>query len=269
MSSETKLTKDEDDKFVDNTKYQGMIAPPSTPSDSPPTTPLAPPKFSPTELLTTPKTTPPISPHHLFESLDDLPPRTTNLPPPQPTFESIEHIANQPPLILDIMDMEPPLPPLPPHPLPFSQTLFYQNDYLPPWGNLRKWIEGEEVPDWVIRSQFEDKLANFIPEKDLHAKGLGEMLNERRNETRNQFSKILATLGKWTTTRDPPYPSQPISTLVVSTVTTIKREEPIEEETLTTRNHEDPQSPTLYHPYKLSSVPFLSRLKKQKNNEDE
>ncbi|GKD64575.1 hypothetical protein Tco_1306683 [Tanacetum coccineum] len=106
-------------------------SPPSTPSDSPPTTPLAPPKFSPTELLTTPKTTPPTSPHHLFESLDDLPPKTTNLPPPQPTFESIEHIANQPPPILDIMDMEPPLPPLPPHLPPFSQTL-WSNDILPP-----------------------------------------------------------------------------------------------------------------------------------------
>ncbi|GKE54696.1 hypothetical protein Tco_1489852 [Tanacetum coccineum] len=133
--------------------------------DSSPTTPLAPPGISPTELLTTSKTTPPplttpphaptqpskqsspltinlepvepifltlpISPHHLFGPLDDLPLRTTNPPPSQPTFESIEHIANQPSLILDIMDMEPPLPLLHPHLLPLSQSM-RSNDILPP-----------------------------------------------------------------------------------------------------------------------------------------
>ncbi|GKB68659.1 hypothetical protein Tco_0930071 [Tanacetum coccineum] len=165
MSSKNKLTKDKDGESVDNTKYQGMIAPPSTPIDSSPTTPLAPPGISSTELLTTSKTTPPplttpphaptqpskksspltinlepvepifltlpTSPHHLFDSLDDLPLRTTNPPPPQPTFESIKHIANQPSLILDIIDMEPPLPLLPPHLLPLSQSM-RSNDILPP-----------------------------------------------------------------------------------------------------------------------------------------
>ncbi|GJZ28711.1 hypothetical protein Tco_0573358 [Tanacetum coccineum] len=75
--------------------------------------------------------TPPTSPHHLFDSLDDLPPRTTNPPPPQPTFESIERIANQPPPFPDIMDMEPPPPPIPPHIPPLSQPL-WSNYILPP-----------------------------------------------------------------------------------------------------------------------------------------
>nr|GEU36819.1 ribonuclease H-like domain-containing protein [Tanacetum cinerariifolium] len=35
--------------------------------------------------------TPPTSPHAFFDSLEDLPPRTTNPPPPRPLFESIEH----------------------------------------------------------------------------------------------------------------------------------------------------------------------------------
>ncbi|GJV72283.1 retrovirus-related pol polyprotein from transposon TNT 1-94 [Tanacetum coccineum] len=55
--------------------------------------------------------TPPTSPHAFFNSLKDLPPRTTNPPPPRPSFESIERLANQPPPLLA---MEPPLPPLPP-----------------------------------------------------------------------------------------------------------------------------------------------------------
>nr|GEW60362.1 hypothetical protein [Tanacetum cinerariifolium] len=63
--------------------------------------------------------TPPTSPHPFFDSLEDLLPRTTNTPPPQPTFDSIKHLANQPSLVPDVM--EPPLPPLPPQ-LPLMWT---------------------------------------------------------------------------------------------------------------------------------------------------
>ncbi|GJR82054.1 hypothetical protein Tco_0152839 [Tanacetum coccineum] len=61
--------------------------------------------------------TPPTSPHALFDSLKDLPPKTTNPHPLRPLFESIERLANQPPLL---SAMEPPLPLLPPQlpPLP-------------------------------------------------------------------------------------------------------------------------------------------------------
>nr|GEX21628.1 putative reverse transcriptase domain-containing protein [Tanacetum cinerariifolium] len=101
-----------------------QTAPPFTPLESPPTNPLAPLGFSPSELLATPKTTspplitPPPAPtqpykklssltinlepielifltpptyHHPFiDSLEDLPTRTTNSPPPQPKFDSIK-----------------------------------------------------------------------------------------------------------------------------------------------------------------------------------
>nr|GEY56836.1 hypothetical protein [Tanacetum cinerariifolium] len=131
-------------RFSHPSDYQ--TAPPSTPLDFPPTTPLAPPDFSPSELLTTPKTTPPplttpplaptqqskksspltinlehvelifltppTSPHPFFYSLEDLPPRTANPPPPQPTFDFVECLASQPPLVPNVMVMEPPLPAL-------------------------------------------------------------------------------------------------------------------------------------------------------------
>ncbi|GKE32042.1 hypothetical protein Tco_1451364, partial [Tanacetum coccineum] len=56
--------------------------------------------------------TPPTSPHPFFDSLEDLPPRTTNPPPSQPSFDTIERLANQP---RPLPAMEPPLPLMPPH----------------------------------------------------------------------------------------------------------------------------------------------------------
>ncbi|GJV94650.1 hypothetical protein Tco_1546227 [Tanacetum coccineum] len=50
--------------------------------------------------------------HPFFDSVEDLPPRTTNPPPPQPLFDTIEHLANQPP---PLPIMEPLLLPLSPH----------------------------------------------------------------------------------------------------------------------------------------------------------
>nr|GEU69667.1 copia protein [Tanacetum cinerariifolium] len=168
MLSETKLTRDEDEESVDDTKYRAMIgtgvetivyadsdhagdyvdrkttdyqsASPITPINSPTPSPIASLGFSPKHLLNTPKSItpspapsqpfkhnsplaiklehvelifsiPPTSPHLFFDSLEDLPPRATNPPPPQPLFKSIKRLAKQPPPILV---MKPPLPPLPP-----------------------------------------------------------------------------------------------------------------------------------------------------------
>nr|GEY68545.1 hypothetical protein [Tanacetum cinerariifolium] len=120
-----------------------QTASPSTPLESPPTTPIAPPRYPLSELLTTPKTTPlpltsptsspsqpskqssplsiniepvelifstpPTSPHSFFDSLEDPPPQTINLPPPlQPSFDSSERLVSQPPPVPNVM--EPTLP---------------------------------------------------------------------------------------------------------------------------------------------------------------
>ncbi|GJW61995.1 hypothetical protein Tco_0111330, partial [Tanacetum coccineum] len=131
------------------------MSPPATPLDSPLPTLITPPGFSPSELLATPKATPtpltspplaptqpskqsssliiniepiklifltpPASPHPFFDSLEDLPPRTTNPPLSQPTFDSIERLASQPPPFPNVIEMEPPPPPLPPQLPSFSQ----------------------------------------------------------------------------------------------------------------------------------------------------
>ncbi|GJX85820.1 hypothetical protein Tco_0336594 [Tanacetum coccineum] len=41
--------------------------------------------------------TPPTSPQAFLDSLKDLPPATTNPPPPRPSFDIIERLANEPP----------------------------------------------------------------------------------------------------------------------------------------------------------------------------
>ncbi|GKE50406.1 hypothetical protein Tco_1481664 [Tanacetum coccineum] len=118
----------------------------SSPNISPPLSPITTLGISPTKLLLTPKSslplltspppaltqpskhsspltikldlveltfsTPPTSPYAFFDSLEDLHPRTTNPPPPRPSFESIERLANQPPPLSAI--------PLPPHLLPLG-----------------------------------------------------------------------------------------------------------------------------------------------------
>ncbi|GJT04618.1 hypothetical protein Tco_0839080 [Tanacetum coccineum] len=140
-------------RFSPPSDYQS--APPSTPLESPPTTPIAPPEFSPGQLLTTLKTTlppltspplaptqpskqssslainikpielifstPPTSPRPFFYSLEDLPPRTINPPPPLPMFDTIERLASQPSSVPYVM--EPTLPPLPPQLPPHSQPM--------------------------------------------------------------------------------------------------------------------------------------------------
>ncbi|GKD88766.1 hypothetical protein Tco_1364273, partial [Tanacetum coccineum] len=75
-----------------------------------------------------------------------------------------------------------------------SLLRLYQNDDLPLWGNSRKRMDGEEGSDWVTRSQFEDKLANFILEKSLHAKGvpfLSRLKNQKKDDEDEKFLSIF------------------------------------------------------------------------------
>nr|GEW99439.1 hypothetical protein [Tanacetum cinerariifolium] len=145
------------------TDYQ--LAPPSTPNASPPLSPILSSRISPIKILLTLKitpppltsppsaptqpsrhssplainldptellfSTPPTSPQTLFDTLEDLPPTTTNLPPHRPSFDSIDHLANEPP---PSSAMEPPLPPLPPQLLTFPLNPPSNFPPLPPLG---------------------------------------------------------------------------------------------------------------------------------------
>nr|GEU28974.1 hypothetical protein [Tanacetum cinerariifolium] len=68
-----------------------------------------------------------------------------------------------------------------------SLMRFYQNDDVPSWGNSKQ-KEGEDGPEWAIRRKFEDELANFMLQKKFYTKGIGEMIDQHREEMHEQFS---------------------------------------------------------------------------------
>ncbi|GJT78924.1 RNA-directed DNA polymerase [Tanacetum coccineum] len=77
-----------------------------------------------------------------------------------------------------------------------SLLRFYQNDDVPPWGNKKRKEKREDGLEWVVRSKFEDELANFMLEKKFHTKGIGETLDQHSKEMHEQFSQILSTIGE-------------------------------------------------------------------------
>ncbi|GJS86271.1 hypothetical protein Tco_0752812 [Tanacetum coccineum] len=166
-----------------------------------------------------------------------------------------------------------------------SLLRFYQNDDTSPWGNIKHKEKGEDGPEWIIRSKFEEELANFMLEKKSHTKGIGDMLVQHRKELREQYSQILLTINKSETpepeaptfaittrsgksTQDPPFPAPPRPTTNNFTEGETKKEGPegakpsiIQEPT--------PRPSILYQPSKSSNLPFSSRLKKQKKDDED
>ncbi|GKC92067.1 hypothetical protein Tco_1157509 [Tanacetum coccineum] len=114
-------------------------------------------------------------------------------------------------------------------------------DDTPPWGNNKRKEKREDDPEWIVRSKFEDELANFMLEKKSHTKGIGEMLDQHRKELHEQFSQILSTIRKselpepeaptfaittrsGVSTQDPPFPALPQSTSANHTEGATKKE---------------------------------------------
>nr|GEW25964.1 hypothetical protein [Tanacetum cinerariifolium] len=104
----------------------------------------------------------------------------------------------------------------------------------------------------------------------------------------NQFSQILEMFEKIHTpipkldasdfaittrsevaTRNPPCLTPSNTTIVDNIDIIIKEQGPKSKETITVQNEETLQSSTLYQPSKSSSIPFLSRLKKQIKDDDD
>ncbi|GKB30305.1 hypothetical protein Tco_0869706 [Tanacetum coccineum] len=105
-----------------------------------------------------------------------------------------------------------------------SLLRFYQNNDTSPWGNNKRKEKGEDGPEWSIKSQFEDDLANFMLEKKFYTKGIRDMLVQHCKELREQYFQILSAFSKSKTpeaptfaittrsgisTQDPPFPALP------------------------------------------------------------
>ncbi|GJU88683.1 hypothetical protein Tco_1301106 [Tanacetum coccineum] len=95
-----------------------------------------------------------------------------------------------------------------------SLLRFYQNDDTSPWGNSKRKEKGKDGPEWIVRSKFEDELANFMLEKKSHTKGIGDMLVQHQGPEGAEPSitqepapqpSILYQPSK---TSNPPFPSR-------------------------------------------------------------
>ncbi|GJZ85884.1 hypothetical protein Tco_0651223 [Tanacetum coccineum] len=167
-----------------------------------------------------------------------------------------------------------------------SLLRFYQNDDTSPWGNSKRKEKGEDGPEWIVRSKLENELANFMLEKKSHAKGIGDMLVQHRKELREQYSQILSTIDKSETskpeaptfaittrsgvsTQDPPFPASLRLATNNFTEGETEKERPEGAKPIDIQEPA-PRPSVLYQPSKSSNLPFPSRLKKtKKDDEDE
>ncbi|GJV53224.1 hypothetical protein Tco_1448965 [Tanacetum coccineum] len=162
---------------------------------------------------------------------------------------------------------------------------FYQNDNTSPWGNNKCKEKGEDGPKWIVRSKFEEELSNFMLKKKSHTKGIGDMLVQYREELHEQYSQILSTINKSETpkskaptftittisgisTQDPPFPTLPRLATDNFTEGETKKEGPEGAEPSITQEP-TPWPSILYQPSKTSNLPFPSRLKKQKKDDED
>ncbi|GKB60234.1 reverse transcriptase domain-containing protein [Tanacetum coccineum] len=127
---------------------------------------------------------------------------------------------------------------------------FYQNDDTLPRGNNKRKEKGKDGPKLTVRSKFEDELAKFMLEKKSHAKGIGDMLDQHLS------------------TQDPPFSTLPQSTSANHTEGATEKEGP--EDTEPNIIQEPAPRPSIfYQPSKSSNLPFPSRLKKQKKDDED
>ncbi|GJW30833.1 reverse transcriptase domain-containing protein [Tanacetum coccineum] len=137
----------------------------------------------------------------------------------------------------------------------------------------------------LLRSKFEDELANFMLEKKSHAKGIGDMLVQYHKELREQYSQILSAINKSETpkpeaptfaittrsgisTQDPPFLAPPRPATDNFTKGETKKEGPEGAEPSITQEPA-PRPSILYQPSKTSNLPFPSRLKRQKKDDED
>ncbi|GKC38815.1 hypothetical protein Tco_1051199 [Tanacetum coccineum] len=108
----------------------------------------------------------------------------------------------------------------------------------------------EDGPEWVVRNKFEDELANFMLEKKLHMKGIGDMLDQHLS------------------TRYPPFPTPSQSTPANQAEGETKKG-PGGAESSIIQDEEAPRSSFFYQPSKSSNMSFPSRVRKQKRDDED
>ncbi|GJZ31276.1 hypothetical protein Tco_0576323 [Tanacetum coccineum] len=111
--------------------------------------------------------------------------------------------------------------------------------------------EGDIYDDPSLMSKFEDELANFMLEKKSHAKGIRDMLVQHRISI-----------------QDPPFSASPRPATDNFTEGEIEKEG-LEGAEPNIIQEPAPQPSILYQPSKSSNLSFLSKLKKQKKDDED
>ena len=143
--------------------------------------------------------------------------------------------------------------------------------------------EGEEGPDFQVRSAFEDDLGHFMLEKDLQLKGLSQFITSQQDDFRSKFKELHVALDGYidpdttqkdpllaittragTTTSDPPYPTQRPNTTEANTPLGEEEHADIEPPEQPSQAPASTTTPVSQSP----RIPYPSRLKKQKSEND-
>ncbi|GJR89041.1 reverse transcriptase domain-containing protein [Tanacetum coccineum] len=137
-----------------------------------------------------------------------------------------------------------------------SLLRFYQNDDTLPWGNNKRKEKKEGGPEWIVRGMFEDEPDNV-------------MLEKKKSETREPEAPTFAiTTRSRVSTQDPPFSAPPQSTSANHTEGATEKEGPKGAEPSIIQEPA-PRPSIFYQPSKSSNLPFQSRLKKQKKDDED
>ncbi|GJT51253.1 hypothetical protein Tco_0977410 [Tanacetum coccineum] len=123
-------------------------------------------------------------------------------------------------------------------------------------GNNKHKEKGEDGPEWIDRSKFEDELANFMHKK------------KERETPEPEAPTFAITTRSIISTQDPPLPAPSRPTSDNLAEGEIKKEGP--EGTKPSIIQEPAPRPSIfYQPSRSSNLPFSSRIKKQKKDDEE
>ncbi|GJZ11475.1 reverse transcriptase domain-containing protein [Tanacetum coccineum] len=138
---------------------------------------------------------------------------------------------------------------------PMNVSSISENDDTLPWGNNKHKEKGEDDPEWTIRK--------------LHEQFSQILSIIKKSETPKPEAPIFAiTTRSGVSTQDPPFPAPSQSTSANHTKGATKKEGP-EDAELSIIQEPTPWPSIFYQLSKSSNLPFPSRLKKQKKDDED
>ncbi|GJW59375.1 reverse transcriptase domain-containing protein [Tanacetum coccineum] len=141
-----------------------------------------------------------------------------------------------------------------------SLLRFYQNDDTPPWGNIKRKDKGEDGPEWVVKHR-----------EEMHEQFSQIFSTTRKIKTpKSEAPTFAITTRSGVSTRDPPF--RPFQNRHLPTTLKGKpkrKDSRAQNQALHIMKSLPPGHPFFYQPSKSSNLPFPSRVKKQKKDDED